>query len=326
MKEMYPFVFNPLLKEKIWGGGVIRSFKGLSPNDVKTGESWELSCMQGDYSVVANGTMEGKTIDKLIVRYGEKLLGSNVFQQFGTTFPLLTKFIDAHENLSVQVHPDDELAQKRHQSFGKTEMWYVVKAAPGAALYSGFSHQIDKEAYLHRIEDGSIMEVLHRYEVKAGDVFFLPAGRVHALGAGCFVAEIQQTSDLTYRIYDYKRKDTNGNNRQLHTQLAKDAIDYTVYPDYRTIYTPKPNQVVPLVQCKYFTANLLALDTTMERNYSAIDSFVIYICMEGKATLRDNNKYELTVKQGQTILIPAETQHITIITEPNLKLIETYVI
>jgi len=322
---LYPFTFKPILKEIMWGGTAIRLFKGLAPDEQKTGESWELSHVEGNYSVVANGALEGKTIDELIGEYGAKLLGEKVIQRFGTTFPLLIKFIDAYENLSIQVHPDDELAWTRHQSFGKTEMWYVVKAAPGASLYSGFSQQINADEYVRRIEENSITDVLKRYEVKEGDVFFLPAGRVHAIGAGCFIAEIQQTSDITYRIYDYSRKDATGNYRELHTGLAKDAIDYTVYPDYRTAYTPALNQAIPLVQCTYFTANLLELDLLKKRDYTALDSFIIYMCMEGKATLCDDNNNEITIQRGQTVLIPAITRNVTITPEPHLKLLETYI-
>ena len=322
---MYPFIFKPILKEIIWGGTAIRPFKGLTPSEKKTGESWELSHVKGNYSVVANGALKGKSIDELITIYGAKLTGEKLMQRFGSTFPLLIKFIDAHENLSIQVHPDDTLAQTRHHSFGKTEMWYVVKTTPGAALYSGFSQQIDAEEYVRRVEHNSIMDVLQRYEVKEGDVFFLPAGRIHTICAGCLIAEIQQTSDITYRIYDYHRKDTNGNNRELHTELAKDAIDYAVYPDYRTAYTPVPNKTVQLVQCEYFTTNLLELDIPKERDYSAMDSFIIYICIGGKATLRDNKNNTLSVHQGQTVLIPAETQNITITPEPQTKLMETYI-
>ena len=322
---MYPFLFKPILKEIIWGGTAIRSFKGMAPNDVKTGESWELSQVEGNYSVVANGALEGKTIDELIEQFGAKLLGGKVIRQFGATFPLLIKFIDAHDNLSIQVHPGDVLAQAHHRSFGKTEMWYVVKAAPGASLYSGFSQSIDMNEYVRRIADGSIIDVLQRYEVNEGDVFFLPAGRIHAICAGCFIAEIQQTSDITYRIYDYNRKDANGNSRELHTGLAKDAIDYTVYPDYRTAYHPAPNKIVPLVQCKYFTTNLLELDMPKERDYAEMDSFIIYMCIGGKAILQDNNHNELTMNQGETVLIPAETQSMTITPEPQTKLLETYI-
>lgn len=322
---MYPFIFKPILKEIIWGGTDIRPFKGLEPSDATIGESWELSHVEDNYSIVANGALEGKTIDELIGMYGEKLLGANVMKRFGTTFPLLIKFIDARDNLSIQVHPDDELAQKRHHSFGKTEMWYVVKATPDAILYSGFSKQIDADEYVRRVADNTIMDVLQCYQVKAGDVFFLPAGRVHAIGSGCFIAEIQQTSNITYRIYDYNRKDANGNGRELHTELAKDAIDYTVCDDYRTEYTPQKDEPVELVQCNYFTTNLLELDKPLERDFSSLDSFVVYICMAGSAVICDDKNNELNVQQGQTVLIPAETQRVTITPSAGVKLMETYI-
>lgn len=322
---MYPFVFKPILKEIIWGGTDIYSFKGLKPSDTKIGESWELSQVEGNYSIVDNGVLEGKTIGELIEAYGSKLLGEKVVSQFGKVFPLLIKFIDARDNLSIQVHPDDELAQKRHQSFGKTEMWYVIKAAPNATLYSGFSQQIDADEYVRRIKNNSIMDVLQRYEVKEGNVFFLPAGRVHAIGAGCFIAEIQQTSNITYRIYDYNRKDANGNGRELHTELAKDAIDYTISDDYRTHYATKKNNPVELVHCKYFMTNLLELDKPMKRDFLLINSFVVYICMDGAMSICDDKGNELTVHQGQTVLIPAETQYISITPSPSVKCMETYI-
>ena len=248
-----------------------------------------------------------------------------MIEQFGETFPLLIKFIDARDDLSIQVHPDDELARKRHNSFGKTEMWYVINAAKGAALYSGFSQQIDADEYVKRVENNTIMDVLKRYEVTPGDVFFLPAGRVHAIGAGCFIAEIQQTSNITYRIYDYDRKDANGNGRELHTELAKDAIDYTLLPDYRTHYKGHTNATVELADCKYFTTNLLDLDTMMVRDFSELDSFVVYICMSGKASIRDNKGNEIFVHQGQTVLMPADTQVVTISPAPGAKFMETYI-
>lgn len=199
---LYPFTFKPILKKVIWGGSDICPFKGITPVENGVGESWELSHVEGNYSIVDNGELEGKSLDELIRSYGKELLGKKVMERFGTTFPLLIKFIDARDNLSIQVHPDDELAKKRHNSFGKTEMWYVIKAEKGAGLYSGFSEQIDAEEYVKRVENNTIMDVLQRYDVNEGDVFFLPAGRVHAIGAGCFIAEIQQTSNITYRIYD----------------------------------------------------------------------------------------------------------------------------
>ncbi|MDR1344227.1 MAG: class I mannose-6-phosphate isomerase, partial [Tannerellaceae bacterium] len=283
---LYPITFNPILKNILWGGADICPFKGINPVQNGIGESWELSHVDGNYSIVNNGNLKGKNIDELIDTYGKELLGGKVMERFGKTFPLLIKFIDARDNLSIQVHPDDALAKKRHNSFGKTEMWYVIKASGAAALYSGFSRQIDANEYVQRVKDNTIMDVLQRYEVKEGDVFFLPAGRVHAIGSGCFIAEIQQTSNITYRIYDYNRKDADGNGRELHTELAKDAIDYTLSADYRTHYEQKKDTVVSLANCPYFTVNLLELDSNMTRDFSSLDSFVVYICMDGQATLR----------------------------------------
>lgn len=322
---LYPMTFKPILKKVIWGGSAICPFKGVTPVENGVGESWELSHVKGHFSIVDNGELEGKSIDDLINAYGKNLLGGKVMEQFGTTFPLLIKFIDARDNLSIQVHPNDELAKKRHNSFGKTEMWYVINAEEGAGLYSGFSTQINADEYVKRIENNTIMDVLQHYDVNPGDVFFLPAGRVHAIGKGCFIAEIQQTSDITYRIYDYDRKGADGKGRELHTELAKDAIDYTVYDDYRTHYKAHTNETVELANCKYFTTNLLDNNAIMERDFSNLDSFVVYICMEGSATIRDNKGQEVTVHQGQTVLIPAEAQSVQIVPIPSAKLLETYI-
>jgi len=322
---LYPLLFKPILKSVIWGGTDICSFKGITSMQGNIGESWEISHIEDNYSVVGNGELEGKTLDGLIQSYGAKLMGEKVIKRFGDKFPLLVKFIDACDHLSIQAHPDDELAMQRHQSFGKTEMWYVVKAAKGAALYSGFSRQINAEEYVKRVADNTLTDVLKRYEVNAGDVFFLPAGRVHAIGAGCFVAEIQQTSNITYRIYDYDRKDANGNGRELHTELAKDAIDYTLLPDYRTHYTSRLNETVELVDCPYFTTNLLDLNQPVTRDFSMLDSFVIYICMAGQANIKDNKGNEIEVKQGQSILIPADTEKVTLLPFPEAKFMETFI-
>jgi mannose-6-phosphate isomerase len=321
--EMY--TFKPILKEIIWGGTDIRPFKGLPPGDGKIGESWELSQVEGNDSIVDGGTMDGKTIGELIGSRGAGLLGKKVMRQYGGAFPLLIKFIDARDDLSIQVHPGDELAWRRHRSAGKTEMWYVVKAAPGAALYSGFSRQIDADEYVRLAEENRIVDVLRRYEVKAGDVFFLPAGRVHAIGAGCFVAEIQQSSNITYRICDYGRRDAAGNLRELHTALARDAIDYSLLPDYRTCYTPRRNTVVPLVRCDYFSTSLLDMDAPLRRDLSAVDSFVVYVCTEGRAVLRDDRNGEFVIRQGQTVLVSAAVSVLAIFPEPQAKLLETYV-
>lgn len=322
---LYPFTFKPILKKVIWGGSDICPFKEISPVENGVGESWELSHVEGNYSIVANGELAGKSLDDLIRQYGAQLVGQKVIDRFGTTFPLLIKFIDARDNLSIQVHPDDELAKARHNSFGKTEMWYVIKATKDASLYSGFSKQIDADEYVRRVQDNTIMDVLQRYNVNEGDVFFLPAGRVHAIGAGCFIAEIQQTSNITYRIYDYNRKDANGNTRELHTELAKDAIDYTLYPDYRTHYKAHTNATIELANCKYFTTNLMDIDATMTRDFKDLDSFVVYICMEGKASLKDDKGNEIFVHQGQTVLMPADTKEVTISPAPKAKFMETYI-
>ncbi|WP_106830858.1 type I phosphomannose isomerase catalytic subunit [Parabacteroides pacaensis] len=323
--NLYPVTFKPILKKIIWGGSDISPFKGIHPVQEGIGESWELSDVEGNVSIVANGPLENKSLDELIHTYGKDLVGEKVLEQFGTTFPLLIKFIDARDNLSIQVHPDDELAKKRHNSFGKTEMWYVIKAAPNATLYSGFSKQINSEEYVKRVENNTIMDVLQCYDVKPSDVFFLPAGRVHAIGAGCFIAEIQQTSNITYRIYDYNRKDANGNGRELHTELAKDAIDYTLLPDYRTHYTEEQNKPVELVSCKYFTTNLLDLTEQIVRDFTTLDSFVVYICMEGSFRLEDNKGNKIEVHQGQTVLVPADTEKVSLFPTSSTKLMETYI-
>lgn len=322
---LYPLTFKPILKSVIWGGSAICPFKGISPVQEGIGESWELSHVDGDYSIVAEGELANKSLDDLIKAYGKDLLGAHVMERFGTRFPLLIKFIDARDNLSIQVHPNDELAQKRHNSFGKTEMWYVIKADKEASLYSGFSQQITPDEYVERVKNNTIMEVLQRYDVNEGDVFFLPAGRVHAIGAGCFIAEIQQTSNITYRIYDYNRKDKNGNTRELHTELSKDAIDYTVSADYRTHYTPKQNEPVELVSCPYFTTTVYDLTEPMEMDYSELDSFVIYICMEGACSITDNEGNQVELQAGESVLFPATTESLSVKANGHVKFLETYV-
>jgi mannose-6-phosphate isomerase len=322
---LYFLTFKPVFKEILWGGTDILPYKGLPCNAGRIGESWELSHVEQNFSVADNGPLKGRTIDELIKIYGAQLLGTRVFRQSGGIFPLLIKFIDAQDNLSVQVHPDDELAGRRHHSLGKTEMWYVVKAAPEATLYSGFSQRMDVAEYVRRVENDTFMDVLRCYHVEPGDVFFLPAGRVHAIGAGCFIAEIQQTSNITYRIYDYNRKDSEGKERELHTEAAKEAIDYTLYPDYKTAYTPRENEAVELVKCSYFTTNLLKINKTILRDYALLDSFVVYICTKGEALLVDGKGNELPVGRGQTVLVPADTKSVRIETNRDSEILEVYV-
>ena len=323
---MYPLKFEDILRPMIWGGEEISRFKQLPEVHPGIGESWEISQVGDRISVVCEGEDKGKTITELIKRDGANLLGKHVAARYADKFPLLIKFIDAHDNLSIQVHPNDELAMARHNSFGKTEMWYVIDAKPGAGLYSGFSKQITPAEYVERIKNNTITDVLQEYEIHPGDVFFLPAGRVHSIGAGSFIAEIQQTSDITYRIYDFNRKDANGKTRELHTDLAREAINYEVLDDYRTKYEPLKDEPVELVACTYFTTSLYDMTEEISCDYSELDSFVIFICMEGSCTMRDNEGNELTVSAGESILLPATTQDVTITPEGgSVKLLETYV-
>lgn len=323
--SLYPLKFAPILKPVIWGGSDICRFKGIESPLESIGESWEISGVRGNISHISNGHLAGTSLEELLNRYGEGLAGKKVYQKFGNTFPLLIKFIDARDDLSIQVHPDDALAKERHGSFGKTEMWYVINAAPGAFLYSGFEESITPEEYPETVKNNTFIDKLKRYDVKAGDVFYLPAGRVHAIGAGCFIAEIQQTSDITYRIYDYNRKDANGNSRELHTELAKDAIDFKIYDSYKTDYKNNINHPVKLVISPYFTTHLLEMDTPMRRDYTTLDSFVIYICVAGHCTVKDDKGNNEIIRQGESMLIPADTQSVTIIPDEFTQLLETYV-
>lgn len=322
---MYPLKFDPILKSTIWGGSEICKFKNIEPQLDGIGESWEIAHVKSDVSVICNGELKGKTIEELIAQNGSGLLGKKVAARFGSKFPLLIKFIDACDDLSIQVHPDDELAKQRHNSFGKTEMWYVISAREGAKLYSGFSKSITPDEYVKSVSENTFTDSLQLHSVKPGDVFFLPAGRVHAIGAGTFIAEIQQTSDITYRIYDYNRKDAQGNGRELHTELAKKAIDYKLYPDYQNIYETKKNYPVELATCQYFETNLLELNRVVQRNNLPKDSFIIYICMEGKADIKDINDKSISIAKGETALIPATVANVTITPVGNALILETYI-
>ena len=322
---LYPLTFKPILKNVIWGGSAICPFKGITPVQEGVGESWELSHVDGNFSIVAEGELAGKSLDELIQAHGKELVGAHVLEQFEGRFPLLIKFIDARDNLSIQVHPNDELARARHNSFGKTEMWYVIKADKDASLYSGFSQQITPDEYVERVKNNTIMDVLQRYDVNAGDVFFLPAGRVHAIGAGCFIAEIQQTSNITYRIYDYDRPGPDGRPRELHTDLATDVIDYTYHPRHRVNYTPQENTPAQLVKCPYFTTNLLSLDRDIERDYIRLDSFVIYMCLSGRFTITTGECDPVLVMPGETVLLPACFKNINLYPDELTRLLEIYI-
>lgn len=322
---MYPLKFKPILKQTIWGGDRIIPFKGLKEDLKNVGESWELSGVPDNESIVANGEFAGKSLREMINMFREELVGESVYKRFSTKFPLLIKFIDAREDLSIQVHPNDELAMKRHNSLGKTEMWYVMDAAPGAKLRSGFAKEVTPKEYKESVANSTITDLLAEYEIHPGDVFFLPAGRVHSIGAGAFIAEIQETSDITYRIFDFNRKDANGNTRELHTELAKDAIDYEVLDDYRTHYEPVMNEPVELVNCPYFTTSVYDMTESITCDYTELDSFVVLICMEGACKVTDNEGNVTDFKAGETILLSATTQEVTIEPSEHTRILETYV-
>lgn len=323
---MYPLKFEPVLKQTLWGGDKIIPFKHLNENLPNVGESWEISAVEGSESVVANGADKGLTLPEMVRKYKEELVGEANYMRFGNKFPLLIKFIDAKLDLSIQVHPNDELARKRHNSFGKNEMWYVIAADKGAKLISGFAEQITPKEYKERVYNGTFAEVLQTCEIKPGDVFYVPAGRVHGIGAGSFIAEIQQTSDVTYRIFDYNRKDQNGKARELHTNQAMDAINFAdVQDDFRTEYELTENEPIEVVASPYFTTSVYDMTEEITCDYSELDSFVIFICTEGSCKITDDSKNELTLCAGDTILLPASTQEVTITPDGRVKLLETYV-
>lgn len=320
-----PFKFKPIFKDKIWGGEKIRTVlkKDFSPLD-NCGESWELSGVEGNVSVVKEGDLAGKDLRELIREFKGRLLGERVYRKFGDDFPLLIKFIDANEDLSIQVHPDDRLARERHGSFGKTEMWYIIQADQDAELITGFNREMDRDTYLDAFQKGNLMKVLNQEKVEKDDVFFIPAGRVHTIGKGLLLAEIQQTSDITYRIYDFDRVDSRGMKRELHVEEALDAIDYHHYPEYKTSYDDRLNARTPLVSCPYFTTSKIWLDNGMERNYDDLDAFVILIGIEGAGSFQAGS-FNTELKKGEVVLIPAETEKILLQPKGEMKILETFV-
>ena len=314
--------FEPLLKQTLWGGSKIIPFKHLDAQLENVGESWEISGVSGNETIVANGQYKGMSLNQLVRELKGSLVGVENYQRFGDEFPLLVKFIDARKDLSIQVHPDDETALRQGKSHGKTEMWYALASTPGAMLYNGLKQQITPEQYKQMVENDTITDAVASYEAYEGEVFFIPGGRIHAIGAGCFVLEIQQTSDITYRIYDYKRKDKDGNYRVLHTKEAAESIDYTIHDDYRTDYRLPKNESVQLIQCPYFTTAIYDLTEPMTLDYSELDSFVILIAVKGEGTLTADGE-ETTFRMGDTILLPATTQEVKV--EGEVKFLETYV-
>jgi mannose-6-phosphate isomerase len=324
MNELYPLKFNPIFKEKIWGGDKIKTVFGMHfaplPN---CGEAWVLSGYGEEISVVKNGFLAENQLDELIDIYMGDLVGEAVFEKYGTKFPLLIKILNSNDWLSIQVHPDDKLAESRHNDLGKTEMWYVADAESGAQLISGFNREMAAEKYLSYLNNGKILEIMNYETVHKGDVYFMPAGRVHALGPGLLIFEIQQTSDLTYRIYDFDRVDDKGIPRQLHTDLALDALDFTKHESYRTEYEPAFNKTVPVVESTYFNTSLIHFDKPVIKDYSGLDSFVILQCAKGKCSIEYEGGTDL-LQAGEVMLVPAIMERIQIIPLVETKILEIY--
>ena len=303
---LYPFLFQPNLHPVVWGGHRLQPYKGLETSDEPIGESWEVSAVPNSTSVISNGAFAGRDLVSVIAEYPEEILGKAVNEKNQGVFPLLAKFIDAKRDLSIQVHPNDEMAQRMHGKMGKSEMWYIIKADEGSHLYAGFKKEISPEEYHRRIADGTITEVLADHTVRTGDVFYLPAGRVHAICGGILLAEIQQSSDITYRIYDYNRPGMDGKPRELHTELAAQALDFRVEKNYRTEYVETDNRAIQIIDSPYFDVRVMDITDSFHRNLFKYDSFIISMCIEGDCRIRIRQTGdEILLKEGNSTLIPA---------------------
>jgi mannose-6-phosphate isomerase len=323
---LYPLKFEPIFKDKIWGGNRLNKNLNKKNASDKCGESWEISGIQGNISIVKNGFLAENNLQELIEIYMGELVGDIVYEKFGDEFPLLLKFIDANDNLSIQVHPNDELAKKRHKAYGKTEMWYILEAEKDSQLISGFKEEINKDIYLEAFNNNKLIDILSTYKVKEEEVYYIPSGRVHATGKGILFAEIQQTSDITYRIFDWNRVDKEGNSRELHTDLALKAIDYKKYDNYKINYQKEINKANSIIQNKYFTTNILIFNKSINRDYFALDSFVIYMCIKGKAIIDFDDKDETeNISKGECILIPASLSSINLKPLEETEIIEVYI-
>ncbi len=309
--NIHPLKFKPILKERLWGGEKLGTVLGKPITNDITGESWELSTVAGDVSEVSNGALANTSLKTLIDNHAERLLGKSVVKRFGKEFPILIKFIDAKQDLSIQLHPNDELAKERHDSFGKTEMWYVMDANPGAELIVGFNKDVTKSEYAKSLEENTLLDLLNYEPVKEGDTFFINTGKIHAIGAGVLLAEIQQTSDVTYRVFDFNRKDKEGNLRELHTELALDAIDYQKKDDFKVSYDDKSDTSNAMVACPYFKTNFLSLENDFSQDTVHRDSFTIFMCVDGSGVVQTESG-EAMIAKGETVLVPASSNSIAI--------------
>lgn len=322
--SLYPLKFKPILKEKIWGGNNLSQLLNKKKTGKKIGESWEISGVDNNISIVSNGFLKGNNLQEVIEIYMNELVGDKIYDIFGTEFPLLIKFIDAQEDLSIQVHPNNNQAKEKHNAFGKTEIWYVLHAEKEAKLISGFSKELTKDLLHKHLINNTLEETLNYEKVKTGDVFFIPSGRIHSIGKGIVVAEIQQTSNITYRLFDYNRLE-NGKLRELHTQDALDVIDFQRYNSYKTNYSPVLNQSVKLESCEFFTVNLLEFNSLIEKDFQLLDSFVIYLCIDGKIDIQTEGNEIVTIQTGDTVLIPASIRKLILNPSKTSKILEIYI-
>ncbi|MFO7869384.1 MAG: type I phosphomannose isomerase catalytic subunit [Bacteroidales bacterium] len=326
MAQLYPIKCKPIYKQTPWGGSQIASVFNRTDVPSRCGESWEISALQDSVSVIENGFLAGNTLQEVIEVYMDEIVGQHVYEKFGIEFPLLCKFIDSHDYLSVQVHPDNELAKERHTSYGKTEMWYVIKAEEDAQLILGFDRDMSRDEFIALVQDSKqLVNSLSYHAVQQGEVFYVPAGLVHAIGQGVLLAEIQQTSDVTYRMYDWDRKDAEGNERELHLDMAVDAIDYSLAKQTPIVYESYTLGEQKLVESDFFVISLLHIHAEFSKDYYPLDSCVIYMCVEGTGTIRYGEGETETISQGETVLLPAALREITIRAEHPLKILEVYV-
>ncbi len=326
MKKLYPIKFEPIYIPKVWGGTKLKEKLNKKAGNIeKIGESWEISALQDKLSIVKNGFLKGNTIQDLIEIYMGELVGDQVYMKYGVEFPLLFKFIEANDKLSIQVHPDNETAKFRHYAYGKTEMWYVVDAEDDAKLIMGFNKDLKRNKIIDKINDKTFIDYLNFEKIKNGDVFYIPPGRVHALLQGTLVAEIQQTSDITYRLYDWDRKGLNGKPRDLHIDLAIDVIDLDVKDNYKVNYEFFPENRNKLIECPFFTTNLIEFSEKIELLYNKLDSFIVYMCLEGQFDINYEVDKKISVEKGETVLIPAEIPRVYLEPKKKCKILETYI-
>ncbi len=325
MNELYLMKFKPLFKDKIWGGNRIKTILGINYSPLPNcGEAWVLSGVPGSETRVTNGFLRGNELNELVEVYMDDLVGEAAFERYGNVFPLLVKFIDSNDSLSIQVHPDDALAARRGIGNGKSEMWYILNAEPGSEIINGFNRKMDVKTYIEFLNKNALPEILNTEKAHKGDVFYIPAGRVHALGPGILLTEIQQTSDITYRIYDWGRVDKKGKSRELHQDLALEAIDFTVPDSYRTSYRNVLNQTAPLVDSSHFTTRILSLNKTIRKDYSELDSFVVYVCVEGMIRVECESSIE-NIKKGEVLLIPATAEKVILSPKTESRILEVFI-